>query len=156
MIFDLIFGLIAVGALFNGYRNGLITTILRTAFFVAGGVAAMHFVVQQDQSGWLIVAIIAGAYLAAWFGTQIAKTLKFTLIRGPLRSIDSLLGAILEVGKYVLLFYVIGTILLWAPWSAGQSAVSESKFYLQVDKHAPGLLADIRREVEKALNNPRL
>jgi uncharacterized membrane protein required for colicin V production len=156
MIFDLIFGLIAIGALFNGYKNGLITTILRTAFFIAGGVAAMHFVVQQDQSGWLIVAIIAGAYAAAWVGTQIAKALKITLIRGPLRFIDSVLGAILEVGKYVLLFYVIGTILLWAPWSAGQNAVSESAFYLQVDKHAPGVFADIRREVEKALNNPRL
>jgi uncharacterized membrane protein required for colicin V production len=156
MIFDLIFGFIAIGALFNGYKNGLVTTILRTAFFIAGGVAAMHFVVQQDQSGWLIVAIIAGAYASAWVGTQIAKTLKFTLIRGPLRFIDSVLGAILEVGKYVLLFYVIGTILLSAPWTAGQNAVSESKFYLQVDKRAPGLFADIRREVEKALNSPRL
>lgn len=116
----------------------------------------MYLVVKYNQSGWLIVAIIAGAYAAAWVGTQIAKTLKFTLIRGPLRFIDSVLGAALEVGKYVVLFYVIGTILLWAPWSAGQNAVSESKFYLQVDKHAPGVIADIRREVEKVLTNPRL
>jgi len=156
MIFDVIVALIFVGALFNGYKNGLLTTILRTAFFVAGGVAAMYFVVKYDQSGWLIVAIIAGAYAAAWVGTQIAKTLKFTLIRGPFRLIDSALGAVLEVGKYVLLFYVIGTILLWAPWSSGQNAVAESKFYLQVNKHAPGVIADIRREVEKALASPRL
>jgi hypothetical protein len=134
----------------------LLTTILRTVFFIAGGVGAMYLVVKYNQSGWLIVAIIAGAYAAAWVGTQIAKTLKFTLIRGPLRFIDSVLGAALEVGKYVVLFYVIGTILLWAPWSAGQNAVSESKFYLQVDKHAPGVIADIRREVEKVLTNPRL
>lgn len=156
MIFDVIIGFIAIGAFFNGYKNGLLTTILRTAFFIAGGVAAMHFVVQEDQGGWLIVAIIAGAYAAAWIGTQIAKTLKFTLIRGPLRFIDSILGSLLEVGKYVILFYVIGTILLWAPWSAGQNAVAESKFYLQVDKHAPTAIADIRREVEKLLANPRL
>ena len=156
MIFDLIVGFIVLGALFNGYKNGLLTTILRTAFFIAGGVVAMHFVVERDQSGWLIVAIVTGAYAAAWVGTQIAKTLKFTVIRGPLRFIDSVLGAALEAGKYVILFYVIGTILLWAPWSAGQNSVSESKFYLQVDKHAPGVIADIRREVEKALSNPRL
>lgn len=156
MIFDLVVGLILVGALFNGYKNGLLTTIIRTAFFIAGGVAAMHFVVERNQSGWLIVAIIVGAYAAAWVGTQLAKTLKFTLIRGPLRFIDSVLGAAVEVGKYVLLFYVVGTILLWAPWSAGQNTVSESKFYLQLDKHAPGVLADIRREVEKVLTNPRL
>ena len=156
MIFDVIFGFIALGALFNGYKNGLITTIIRTTFFIAGGIAAMHFVVNSNQSGWLIVAIITGAYAAAWVGTQLAKTLKFTLIRGPLRFIDSVLGAALEVGKYVLLFYVIGTILLWAPWSAGQNAVSESKFYLQVDKHAPGVIADVRSQIEKLLANPRL
>jgi uncharacterized membrane protein required for colicin V production len=156
MIFDVIFGFIALGALFNGYKNGLLTTIIRTAFFIAGGIAAMHFVVNSNQSGWLIVAIITGAYAAAWVGTQLAKTLKFTLIRGPLRFIDSVLGAALEVGKYVLLFYVIGTILLWAPWSAGQNTVSESKFYLQVDKHAPGVIADVRSQVEKLLANPRL
>ena len=156
MIFDLIIAFIVVGAFFNGYKNGLLTTILRTAFFIAGGVGAMYLVVKYDQSGWLIAAIIVGAYAAAWVGTQIAKALKFTLIRGPLRFIDSALGAILEVGKYVLLFYVLGTILLWAPWSAGQKVVSESKFYLQMSKHAPSVIADIRQEVEKALANPRL
>lgn len=156
MIFDLIFGLIAVGAFYTGYKNGLLTTILRTAFFIVGGVAAMYFVVKYDQSGWLIVAIIAGAYASAWVGTQIAKSLKLTLIRGPLRFLDSIFGSVFEVAKYVILFYVIGTILLWAPWSTGQNAVSESKFYLQVNEHAPTVITEIRKAVEKALANPRL
>jgi fucose 4-O-acetylase-like acetyltransferase len=156
MIFDFIVGLIAIGALINGYKNGLLTTIFRAVFFIAGGVGAMYLVIKYNQNGWLILAIIIGAYAAAWVGTQIAKTLKLTIIRGPLRVIDSILGAVLEVGKYVILFYIIGTILLWAPWIPGQNAVSESKFYLQVDKHAPGVISDIRRQVEKALANPRL
>ncbi len=156
MIFDLVFGLVAVGALFTGYKNGLLTTILRAAFFIVGGVASMYFVVKYDQSGWLIVAIIAGAYASAWVGTRIAKGLKLTLIRGPLRFIDSLLGAIFEVGKYVILFYVIGTILLWAPWPTGQNWVAESTFYLQMNNHAPDVITEVRRAVEKALSNPRL
>jgi hypothetical protein len=156
MIFDWIFVIIAIGALFSGYKNGLVTTILRTAFFLIGGVTAMYLVVKYDQSGWLILAIIAGAYAAAWVGTQIAKALKFTLIRGPLRFIDSVLGAILEVSKYVILFYVVGTILLWAPWASGQNAVSESKVYLQINKHAPALITDIRIRVEKALASTRI
>jgi uncharacterized membrane protein required for colicin V production len=156
MIFDLIIAFFVFAAFISGYKNGLLTTILRTAFFLAGGVAAMYFVVKIDQSGWLILAIIVGAYAAAWVGTQIAKALKFTLIRGPLRFIDSVLGAILEVGKYVILFYVVGTILLWAPWASGQNAVSESKVYLQINKHAPGLITDIRHRVEKAISNPRI
>ena len=69
MIFDLIIAFIAVGAFFNGYKNGLLTTILRTAFFIVGGVGAMYLVVKYNQSGWLIAAIIAGAYASAWVGT---------------------------------------------------------------------------------------
>jgi uncharacterized membrane protein required for colicin V production len=156
MIFDLIFSLVALGALITGYKNGLVTTILRTAFFIAGAIVAMYFVVQYNKTGWLIAAIITGANAAAWVGTQIAKTLMFTLIRGPLRWIDSLLGAIFEVSKYVILFYVIGTILLWAPWSPGQNSVSESKIYLQIDKRAPAVITDLRQRVEKLLANPRL
>jgi len=156
MIFDLIFSLIALGALITGYKNGLVTTILRTAFFIAGAIAAMYFVVQYNKTGWLIAAIITGAYASAWVGTQIAKTLKITIIRGPLRWIDSLLGALFEVSKYVILFYVIGTILLWAPWTPGQNTVSESKIYLQIDKHAPAVITEVRQRVEKLLSNPRL
>jgi len=156
MIFDLIFALVAIGAFFNGYKNGLVRTIIRTVFFIAGGVGAMYLVVNYDQSGWLIIAILVGAYAAAFIGTLIAKALKVTVIRGPLRLADSLMGSAFEVGKYVLLFYVIGTILLWAPWPAGQNSVSESRFYLQVSNHAPAVIADIKKEVEKVLANPRL
>ncbi len=61
MIFDLIFALVAVGAFFYGYKNGLVTTVIRAIFFIAGGVGAMYLVVKYDESGWLIIAIIVGA-----------------------------------------------------------------------------------------------
>ena len=156
MIFDIIFSLIALGALFTGYKNGLVTTILRTVFFIAGAIGAMYLVVEYNKTGWLIVAIIVGAYASAWVGTQIAKTLRFTLIRGPLRWIDSLAGAIFEVAKYVILFYIIGTILLWSPWTPGQNDLSKSKVYLQIDTHAPSVLNALQTKVEKLLANPQL
>lgn len=151
MAFDLIFVLIAVGALYTGYKNGLLTTIIRTIFFIGGAIAAMYFVIEYNKTGWLIVAIIGGAYAAAWVGTLIAKSLKVTLIRGPLRWIDSSAGALFEVTKYVILFYIIGTILLWAPWSPGQNSVAESKVYLKISTYAPGLLEDFKDEIEKRL-----
>ncbi len=151
MIFDIIFVAIALGALFTGYKNGLLITIVRTVFFIGGAIAAMYLVIEYEKTGWLIAAIIGGAYAAAWIGTQIAKSIKVTLIRGPLRWIDSTAGAIFEVSKYVILFYIIGTILLWAPWSAGQNSVAESKVYLKISTYAPGLLEDLKSEVEKRL-----
>ena len=155
MAFDLIFVIIAVGAFYTGYKNGLLTTFIRTIFFIGGAIGAMYFVIEYNKTGWLIAAIIGGAYAAAWVGTLIAKSLKVTLIRGPLRWIDSAAGALFEVTKYVILFYIIGTILLWAPWSPGQNSVAESKVYLQIDTHAPGVIATLRSEIEKLLANPR-
>ncbi len=97
MIFDLIAALFVVGAFVTGYKNGLIKTILRGALFIAGGVIAMYFVVNRDQGGWLLAAIILGAYAGAFVGSALAKTLKVTIIRGPLRWLDSLGGAALEI-----------------------------------------------------------
>ena len=151
MIFDLLFLGFAIGALVTGYKNGLIKTILRGALFIAGGIAGMYFVVERNQSGWLIVAIIAGAYGGAFLGTAVAKSLRLTILRGPLRLADSLLGAALEVSKYVLLFFIVGTILVYTPWDTGKSQVAESKVYTELNKRAPALFSEIRKQVEEAL-----
>jgi hypothetical protein len=151
MIFDLLFLGFAIAALAIGYKNGLIKTILRGALFIAGGIAAMYFVVERNQSGWLIVAIIAGAYAGAFVGTLVAKSLRLTIVRGPLRLADSLLGAALEVSKYVLLFFIVGTILVYTPWDTGKSQVAESKVYTELNKRAPALFSEIRKQVEDAL-----
>jgi hypothetical protein len=151
MIFDLLFLGFAIAALVTGYKNGLIKTLLRGALFIAGGIAAMYFVVERNQSGWLIVAIIAGAYAGAFVGTIVAKSLRLTIVRGPLRLADSLLGAALEVSKYVLLFFIVGTILVYTPWDTGESQVAESKVYTELNKRAPALFSEIRKQVEQAL-----
>jgi hypothetical protein len=151
MIFDLLFLGFAIAALVTGYKNGLIKTLLRGALFIAGGIAAMYFVVERNQSGWLIVAIIAGAYAGAFVGTIVAKSLRLTIVRGPLRLADSLLGAALEVSKYVLLFFIVGTILVYTPWDTGKSQVAESKVYTELNKRAPALFSEIRKQVEQAL-----
>ena len=151
MIFDLLFLGFAIAALVTGYKNGLIKTLLRGALFIVGGIAGMYFVVERNQSGWLIVAIIAGAYAGAFVGTIVAKSLRLTILRGPLRLADSLLGAALEVVKYILLFFIIGTILAFAPWSTGKEQIAASRVYAEMNERAPALLTEIRKQVEDAL-----
>jgi hypothetical protein len=151
MIFDLLFLLFAFGALITGFKNGLIKTLLRGALFIAGGIAAMYFVVERNQSGWLILAILVGAYAGAFVGTLVAKSLRLTIVRGPLRLADSLLGAALEVGKYVLLFFIVGTILTVAPWSIGKEQIATSKVYAEMNERAPGVLTEIRKQVEEVI-----
>jgi hypothetical protein len=151
MIFDLLFLLFAAIALVSGYRSGLLKTLLGGILFIAGGIAALYFAIERNQSGWLILAIFIGAYSGAFLGTVIAKSLRTTIMRGPLRWIDSLAGATLEVGKTLLFFYLIGTILLWTPWATGQNQISGSRIYLEVSNRAPSIIAELRGEVERAL-----
>ena len=56
MVFDLIFAIIAFGALYTGYKNGLLTTIVRTIFFLGGAIAAMSDTIY----GVIIGRAIAG------------------------------------------------------------------------------------------------
>lgn len=156
MIFDLVVVAMLVGAFITGYKNGLVTTILRTVFFFAGAIGAMYLVVKFDQAGWLIVAIITGAYASALVGTLIAKTLKKTIIRGPFKWADSLLGAIFETLKYVVFFYIIGTILLYTPWGSGDKSVEKSQFYNKVQSYAPDVVTTLRANIEKLISNPQL
>ena len=41
----------------------------------------MYFVIERNQGGWLILAIIAGAYAGAFIGTLLAKSLRLTIVR---------------------------------------------------------------------------
>lgn len=152
MIYDLIVALLIAGAFIAGYRNGLVKTLLRTIFFFAGAVAGMYLVVHYNKSGWLIVSIIVGAYSAAFIGTLIAKALKVTIIRGPLRWIDNLAGALFEAAKYVVLAYIIGVILLYAPWAPGRDSVQNSQIFNKIDRYAPSVITEVRAQVEKLLN----
>ena len=55
------------------------------------------------------------------------------------------------MSKYVLLFFIIGTILVYTPWQTGKSQVAESKVYAELNKGAPALFSEIRKQVEEAL-----
>jgi hypothetical protein len=65
-----------------------------------------------------------------------------------------LAGAALEAVKVIVLSYLIGTVLLWAPWTTGQNDIAESKIYLQMSNHAPSILNDLREKVESYFPNP--
>jgi uncharacterized membrane protein required for colicin V production len=154
MIFDVVVGIAAIAAIISGYRDGFIRSLLRTIGYISGAIAGLYFALQYNQSAWVILAIFIGAGLGSWAGTLIAKALKLTIIRGPLAWLNSLAGALLQTVKVVVLAYLVGTVLLWAPWSTGQNDIAESKLYLQISTHAPSVLNTVREKVESYFPNP--
>jgi uncharacterized membrane protein required for colicin V production len=151
MIFDVVVGILAIIAFSSGYRDGFIRSILRTVGYIAGAIAGLYFALQYNKSAWVIIAIFIGAGIGSLVGRTLAKALKATIIRGPLGWVNSIAGALLETGKVLIVAYLIGTVLLWAPWTTGQNDLSKSKIYLQISSHAPTLIENIKREVEKKL-----
>ncbi len=154
MIFDVVVGVAALAAIISGVRDGFIRSLLRTAGYIAGAIAGLYLALQYNQSAWVILANFFGAGVGSWLGAIIAKALKLTIIRGPFAWLNSLAGAALEAVKVIVLSYLIGTVLLWAPWTTGQNDIAESKIYLQMSNHAPSILNDLREKVESYFPNP--
>lgn len=149
MIFDLIVVAVFLFELRSGYREGFAKTVLKTAGYIAGAIAGLYFALQYEKNAWVVLAILLGAALGTWAGSLLAKALKITVIRGPLAWLNSWIGALLSGAKIVVLAFLIGTVLLWAPWPTGQNAVAESKVYLQLNTHAPAVLAQLRERIEE-------
>ena len=148
MIFDIVAVVVLVVAIVSGYRDGFIKSLLRSIGYIAGAIGGLYLALQYNKSAWVILAIIAGATIGTWLGSVVAKALKITIVRGPLAWINSLVGALLDGAKVIIVVYLVGTVLLWAPWSTGQNVVSESKVYLEINTYAPSIIQELKEQVE--------
>jgi uncharacterized membrane protein required for colicin V production len=148
MIFDIVAIIALVLAIVSGYRDGFIKSLLRSIGYIAGAIGGLYIALQYNQSAWIILAILLGAVIGTWLGSLIAKALKVTIVRGPLAWINSLVGALLDGAKVIIVIYLVGTVLLWAPWSTGQNLVSESKVYLEINTYAPSIILSLKEEIE--------
>jgi uncharacterized membrane protein required for colicin V production len=148
MIFDIVAVIALVLAIVSGYRDGFIKSLLRSIGYITGAIGGLYLALQYNQSAWVILAIIAGAVVGTWVGSLVAKALKITIVRGPLAWLNSLIGALLDGAKVVIVIYLVGTVLLWAPWATGQNFVSESKVYLEINTYAPSVIMELKEQIE--------
>ena len=133
MIVDALVLLWFAYSLFEGYRKGLIKSLLTAAGYIAGGFAALYIVIDGNQTTWAIPAIFIGVAIGSFLGHALDKALKMTIIRGPFGLINSIAGSALDAAKVVIAFYVIATVILWSPWTSGHSLVSDSRIYKALD-----------------------
>ncbi len=133
MILDIFFICWLLFSLIEGYKKGLIKTLLSAIGYIAGGFAALYLVINDKQTQWTIPAIFIGVAIGSWIGHALDRALKFTVVRGPLALLNSLAGSAVDGAKVFVAFYVIATVLLWLPWSAGHSEVLQSHIYKAID-----------------------
>jgi len=165
MFVDAVLVILAILGVITGFRRGFLHTVFSTVGYIGGGVAglalALKFAADVDSAinrfGATVLAIFIAAELGRRLFGALAKFFRTRLLWSPLRFIDSLAGVLLELLRVSVISYLVISVILWSPWSAARSAVTESTIYPKINEKMPAFVTQLRVEIEKNLNSiPRL
>jgi uncharacterized membrane protein required for colicin V production len=160
MFVDIALALLALGAIKRGYSTGFLATVFRTLGYIIGGVGGLYYSLQLVAS-WdslinqvvaVLVAIFLGAQVGLFVFGKAAKFFHARLLWKPLKAIDSLAGVALELGRVVVIAYLVLTTLLWSPWSPVKTQINESQLYAQLDERLPSVITDLKDRANELLN----
>lgn len=164
MIFDFIFYFLALTAFVTGYKAGLLKTVFSFVGYIAGGILGFHLAFHNLTGlehlwntvlGSILVIIIC-ALIGRFVGTRLAAALRATVIRGPLKWLDSLFGSALELIRLVIITYIVLSILTFSPWQPLRNAVETSSVFARMERQLPELVTDLRqRFTEKEISELR-
>jgi uncharacterized membrane protein required for colicin V production len=161
MLVDAVLIILAVLGVITGYRRGFLHTVFSTIGYIGGGVAglalALEFAADVQSAinrfGATVLAIFIVAELGRRLFGALAKFFRARLLWSPLRFIDSLAGVVLELLRVTVISYLVISVILWSPWSAARSAVSESTIYPKISEKMPAFVTHLRAEIEKNLDS---
>ncbi|HET9897859.1 MAG TPA: MarP family serine protease [Streptosporangiaceae bacterium] len=141
--------LIALAAAFAvaGYRQGFIIGVMSFAGFTGGAVIGIYFgpglamAVTANQGAQAVLAIIvvfAAAIAGMLITSALGVTLRSRLRRGPQAVLDSVGGSLINVVAILLLAWLIGSLVAYAPPFPGLAyQVNNSLLLRGIDKLIP-------------------
>ena len=141
MILDIALVVIALIAIATGYNKGALATLLSILGYFGGGV--LGFALANWYSAELggltaviflhLFAIFAGANLGRWVLEKSGIGIHKRILFGPLKFINSILGAALSLAQVTLLAYVVITLIKYLPWNISESIITKSQIYNQAE-----------------------
>ncbi len=146
-LLDLI--LIALAAAFAvaGYRQGFIIGVMSFAGFTGGAVIGIYFAPglamavtanQGAQAVLAIIAVFAAAIVGMLITSALGVTLRSRIRRGPPAVLDSIGGAVINVLAILMLAWLIGSLVAYAPPFPGIAyQVNNSILLRGIDKLIP-------------------
>jgi len=152
---DWVFVVALLFAFVRGYRAGFLSTIFRAIGFIGGGLGGLYLGIHylhKYSSGvlkffLLFVAIAIMASVGEFLFKKFAELFHNTLLFGPFKWVDSLLGAAFSVLRTLIMLVVIGHLLLITPWGWAVHEIPTSKIYKQIDSYSPALIKQISHKV---------
>jgi uncharacterized membrane protein required for colicin V production len=153
---DIALALLILGAFIHGYRAGFLKSIFSLVGYVGGGVLGLALgwnYLQNWQNvigkfALLLPAISIGASIGQWLLSKFAEFFQLQVL-GPLKWLDSLLGAAFSVIQITLMVYLVATICLATPWQWANQNIPDSKIYEKIDQYTPMLIKSVTEKVKK-------
>lgn len=164
MLLDIVIGALALIVFVSGYRAGFISSLLALIGYVGGGLLGLELAFKFTH-GWnsvpkvigvcaLTILIIGmlGQNLLRVIGKGIHKKLFF----GPLKFLDSLLGAGLGILRVGVGLYILAAVVMALPSNSLQKPITDSWSYSHIEPFAPKLLSDIILKVKEIIPKANL
>ncbi|MBM7051977.1 MarP family serine protease [Rothia sp. ZJ1223] len=150
-----------------GIRRGFFISLGNLAGFILGAFAAMSvtgWVVQQVPEAWHIIAgiitIILCLVVGQWLGFLLGRSLRDLSDKTPLRSLERLLGGVLNlvVGALVLLIIILALKPLGVP--AITTALGQSQIAVALERNVPRAvqekISEVRTEIMANASIPEI
>ena len=155
---DALFILIVVVSFFQGYRAGFTTTIFSFVGLIGGGVLGLAIGLHNFHSHGvmkfllLFLAVTIGSSIGEAILSRVGGLFHSKLLIGPLKWVDSLLGAAFSMLRAVIGLLILGHLLLITPWGWAQRNIPQSEIYTKLNSHAPAIIADLTKRAERAIH----
>jgi len=154
---DWVFVAAVLFAFVRGYRAGFLSTIFRAIGFIGGGLGGLYLGIaylHKYSSGvlkffLLFVAIAIMASVGEFLFKKFAELFHNTLLFGPFKWADSLLGAAFSVLRTLIMLVVLGHLLLITPWGWAVHEIPTSKIYKKIDSFSPAVIKEITQRAEQ-------
>jgi len=158
---DLILVVLVVAFAVAGYRQGFIIGVLSFVGFIGGGAIGAAFAPKIARAitvnpGWQAVTAIIVVFLTAMIGQLLASGLgvamRSRLTWRPATVVDSVGGAVVSALAVLLIAWVIGSAVAYAPFPVISRQVNDSAVLRTVDRLMPAeaslLFSDFRQLLE--------
>ncbi len=160
-VLDLILIVLVIAFGVAGYRQGFIIGVLSFAGFIGGGAIGALFGPRIARAittnpGWQAVTAIIVVFLAAMIGQLLASGLgvavRSRLTWRPATVLDAVGGAVVSVLSVLLIAWLIGSAVAYAPFPAISHQVNNSAVLRTVDRLMPAeasvMFSDFRSLLE--------
>ena len=146
MIVDVSIGLVLLIFLVKGFRSGFLPSLFALLGYIVGGFLGL-LGAREVTSEWVGIWSVVGLHLLLIFiGAKIGQTIFRSIGKGvrgfvgPLKFLDSALGAVLALGQGVLIVFIGVQVLGVFSSESVQEALQASRAVGYLESHTPKLV----------------